>query len=151
MEKVIMGTRLPAKLWLDEVEDSCMSQIMDLTSLPFAFKHIAIMPDAHAGKGMPIGGVLATNGVIVPNAVGVDIGCGIFLNLNKVISTSQSSYLLQTSLVLILQNRHLFKVESLRKQFLILLFILMIESQRNNCTNLRHNGSQIRITKIFRF
>ena len=34
------------------------------------------MPDAHAGKGMPIGGVLATNGVIVPNAVGVDIGCG---------------------------------------------------------------------------
>ena len=71
-----MGTRLPAKLWLDEVEDSCMSQIMDLTSLPFAFKHIAIMPDAHAGKGMPIGGVLATNGVIVPNAVGVDIGSG---------------------------------------------------------------------------
>ena len=48
MEKVIMGTRLPAKLWLDEVEDSCMSQIMDLTSLPFAFKHIVIMPDAHA-------------------------------------------------------------------------------------------------------
>ena len=71
-----MGTRLPAKLWLNEVEDSCMSQIMDLTSLPFAFKHIAIMPDAHAGKGMPIGGVLATKGVIVPNAVGVDIGCG---------------------------------------------------------------------------
>ena len=66
MEKVIMGTRLPAKLWLNEVEDSCMSQIMDLTSLPFAFKHIAIMPDAHAGKGMPIGGVLATKGVIVP-------------------------------------------------------------------------------------
>ncbi|MBT9861447.1 RtcB family protein [Bacteroides xylanisolvens] len=76
MEKVIMGTRLPAKFWLNEVEDSCMSQIMDLTSLPFAFKHIAIMPDAHAGKGMPIGGVLATKGVIVPNAVGVDIGCG---------------------------------------------------------------------------
>ena len=50
MEKVIMGTRLPAKLWLDEVEDSCMSQIMDLTSLPFAFKHIAIMPDAHADR-----------------------------------------------------------------------------------------------------
>ena len=64
MEKVIMGTRLPAKLWLNEVEDSCMSQIMDLTSLPFAFKHIAIMPDAHAGKGMPIGGVLATISVV---------------------------------------------------------------------------------------
>ena len=71
MEKVIMGTRLPAKLWLNEVEDSCMSQIMDLTSLPFAFKHIAIMPDAHAGKGMPIGGVLATKGMII---YGVAIG-----------------------------------------------------------------------------
>lgn len=71
-----MGTRLPAKMWLDDVEDSCLAQIIDLASLPFAFKHIAIMPDAHAGKGMPIGGVLATKGVVVPNAVGVDIGCG---------------------------------------------------------------------------
>ena len=71
-----MGTRLPAKLWLDEVEDSCMSQIMDLTSLPFAFKHIALMPDCHSGYGMPIGGVLAVQNVVVPNAVGVDIGCG---------------------------------------------------------------------------
>lgn len=34
------------------------------------------MPDTHAGKGMPIGGVIATDGVIIPNAVGVDIGCG---------------------------------------------------------------------------
>ncbi len=71
-----MGTHLPAKLWLDSVEDKCMEQIINLASLPFAFKHIAIMPDAHTGKGMPIGGVLATKGVIIPNAVGVDIGCG---------------------------------------------------------------------------
>lgn len=71
-----MGTRLPANLWLAHVEDKCLEQIVNLASLPFAFKHIAIMPDAHAGKGMPIGGVLATHGVIVPNAVGVDIGCG---------------------------------------------------------------------------
>ena len=76
VQKEIMGTRLSAKLWLDEVEDSCMEQIIALASLPYAFHHIAIMPDAHAGKGMPIGGVLATKGVVVPNAVGVDIGCG---------------------------------------------------------------------------
>jgi len=44
--------------------------------LPFTFKHVAIMPDAHRGYGMPIGGVLATTDVIIPNAVGVDIGCG---------------------------------------------------------------------------
>lgn len=76
VQKVVLGTKLPAKLWLDEVEDSCMSQILALASLPFAYKHIAIMPDAHAGKGMPIGGVLATEDVVIPNAVGVDIGCG---------------------------------------------------------------------------
>ena len=76
VQKIVMGTRLPAKLWLDDVEDSCMAQIISLAALPFAFKHIAIMPDAHTGKGMPIGGVLATIGVVIPNAVGVDIGCG---------------------------------------------------------------------------
>lgn len=76
MEKVITAGRIPAKLWLNEVEPLCLEQIMNLTELPFAFHHIAIMPDAHAGLGMPIGGVLATQGVVVPNAVGVDIGCG---------------------------------------------------------------------------
>lgn len=76
VQKVIHGTSVPAKLWLNSVENSCMEQIVNLASLPFAFKHIAVMPDAHAGKGMPIGGVLATKGVVVPNAVGVDIGCG---------------------------------------------------------------------------
>ena len=76
IQREIMGTKLTAKLWLNEVEDSCMEQIVRLASLPYAFHHIAIMPDAHTGVGMPIGGVLATKGVVVPNAVGVDIGCG---------------------------------------------------------------------------
>ncbi len=76
IRKVVMGTRVPAKLWLSDVETSCMEQIVSLASLPFVFKHVAVMPDAHTGKGMPIGGVIATNGVVVPNAVGVDIGCG---------------------------------------------------------------------------
>jgi len=44
--------------------------------LPFAIHHIAIMPDAHVGYGMPIGAILATKDVVVVNAVGVDIGCG---------------------------------------------------------------------------
>lgn len=76
IQRVVRGTRVPAKLWLSDVENSCMEQIIILASLPYAFKHIAIMPDAHTGKGMPIGGVLATKGVVIPNAVGVDIGCG---------------------------------------------------------------------------
>jgi tRNA-splicing ligase RtcB len=74
--KVINTEKLPIKLWLDDIEDGAMEQVRHLANLPFAFKHIAIMPDSHQGYGMPIGGVMATEGVIVPNAVGVDIGCG---------------------------------------------------------------------------
>ena len=53
-----------------------LEQATNLANLPFVFKHIAIMPDAHQGYGMPIGGVMATKDVVIPNAVGVDIGCG---------------------------------------------------------------------------
>ena len=64
------------KIWTDNVEESAMRQIENLTTLPFLFHHLAIMPDVHAGMGMPIGGVLACKDVVIPNAVGVDIGCG---------------------------------------------------------------------------
>jgi len=76
MERELYIGRIPVKLWLNEIEDGAMKQVVNLASLPFAFKHIAIMPDCHQGYGMPIGGVLATKGVVIPNAVGVDIGCG---------------------------------------------------------------------------
>jgi len=74
--KVISSERLPIKMWLEDIEDGALQQAKNLANLPFAYKHIAIMPDSHQGYGMPIGGVLATEGVIIPNAVGVDIGCG---------------------------------------------------------------------------
>jgi len=67
---------LPIKMWLDDIEEGALEQAKNLARLPFAYKHIALMPDCHQGYGMPIGGVLATEGVIIPNAVGVDIGCG---------------------------------------------------------------------------
>ncbi len=63
-------------IWADRVEASAMEQIANLTTLPFLFHHLAIMPDVHTGKGMPIGGVLACTDAVIPNAVGVDIGCG---------------------------------------------------------------------------
>ena len=68
--------RIPIKLWLNKLEAGAMQQAKDLANLSIAFRHIAIMPDAHQGYGMPIGGVLATKDAIIPNAVGVDIGCG---------------------------------------------------------------------------
>lgn len=76
MKQVINTERVPIKLWLDDIEEGALQQAKNLANLPFAFKHIAIMPDSHQGYGMPIGGVLATQKYIIPNAVGVDIGCG---------------------------------------------------------------------------
>jgi tRNA-splicing ligase RtcB len=74
--KVINTERIPIKLWLNDIEDEALAQARNLANLSFAYKWIAIMPDSHSGYGMPIGGVMATRDVIVPNAVGVDIGCG---------------------------------------------------------------------------
>ena len=75
MEVKMINNR-PVKIWTDNVEESAMRQIENLTTLPFLFHHLAIMPDVHAGMGMPIGGVLACKDAVIPNAVGVDIGCG---------------------------------------------------------------------------
>ncbi|AFV12564.1 hypothetical protein Tph_c23770 [Thermacetogenium phaeum DSM 12270] len=70
----------PIKIWLEDlsqVDEGCLQQAVNLSNLPFVYKWPALMPDCHEGYGMPIGGVIATEGVIIPNAVGVDIGCGI--------------------------------------------------------------------------
>lgn len=75
MEVKMINNR-PVKIWTDNVEESAMRQIENLTTLPFLFHHLAIMPDVHVGMGMPIGGVLACKDAVIPNAVGVDIGCG---------------------------------------------------------------------------
>ena len=66
----------PVKIWAKSIDPHAWKEIMNLASLPFVFHHLAFMPDLHGGMGMPIGGILATKNVIIPNAVGVDIGCG---------------------------------------------------------------------------
>lgn len=76
MLHTISTERLPIKMWLGAAEEGSLAQARNLANLPFAFRQICLMPDTHQGYGMPIGGVLATKNVIVPNAVGVDIGCG---------------------------------------------------------------------------
>lgn len=74
--KIVTSEKKPIKLWLDDIEDGALSQAKNLANLPFVYKHIAVMPDAHLGYGMPIGGVMAAMDIVIPNAVGVDIGCG---------------------------------------------------------------------------
>lgn len=63
--------------WCKNPEQGALDQAKNLAMLSFAFRHIVLLPDAHQGYGMPIGGVMASEKVIVPNAVGVDIGCGV--------------------------------------------------------------------------
>jgi tRNA-splicing ligase RtcB len=62
--------------WCPDIEESALNQAKLLAEQPFTFKHMALMPDAHFGKTMPIGGVLATKDVIIPDCCGTDIGCG---------------------------------------------------------------------------
>jgi len=76
MKQVITTERIPIKMWLHDIDEQAMQQAKNIANLPFAFSHICLMPDTHVGYGMPIGGVFASKNVIIPNAVGVDIGCG---------------------------------------------------------------------------
>jgi len=68
----------PIKAWTRGVlfEDEARAQLARCAQLPFVFKHVAVMPDVHGGIGATVGSVVATQGAIVPSAVGVDIGCG---------------------------------------------------------------------------
>jgi tRNA-splicing ligase RtcB len=77
MIRTITSEKIPIKLWLEEIDSDTLEQARNLANLPFTHHHVAVMPDAHVGYGMPIGGVAATRGVVIPNAVGVDIGCGV--------------------------------------------------------------------------
>jgi tRNA-splicing ligase RtcB len=70
---------VPIKSWAFPLEDGALEQATNLSNLPFAIDHVALMPDAHQGYGMPIGGVLFAERAVVPYAIGVDIGCGVTL------------------------------------------------------------------------
>lgn len=85
----ISEMKVPLKIFvnqdqIDKLEPECIKQAIRLSSLPFAFHHTILMPDAHVGKGSPIGMVFASQNYILPNVVGVDIGCGMcFVKSNK--------------------------------------------------------------------
>lgn len=76
MEWIIDENKLPIYSWCADLEEQALNQAKNVSNLPFAFHHIALMPDCHLGFGMPIGCVAAFKNFVVPNAVGVDIGCG---------------------------------------------------------------------------
>ena len=76
-KKLEINTPAPVLSWANHAlghEETQMAK--NVASLPFVFKHVALMPDVHLGKGALVGSVIATKDAIVPAAVGVDIGCG---------------------------------------------------------------------------
>ena len=73
-------TAAPYEQWGEDIEPGAITQMQNACSLPHAFKG-ALMPDAHLGYGLPIGGVLATEDVVIPYAVGMDIACRMKLSV----------------------------------------------------------------------
>lgn len=74
----VPGRHVDIKMWtrVEDVEPVAMQQLRNISSLPWAVKHVAVMPDVHFGKGATVGSVIAMRDAVSPAAVGVDIGCG---------------------------------------------------------------------------
>jgi tRNA-splicing ligase RtcB len=68
--------KVPIKAWCADRDEGMVRQAENLANHPAIRERVCLMPDAHVGKGMPIGGVIACENALIPNAVGVDIGCG---------------------------------------------------------------------------
>lgn len=76
IQQTLNTSHVPVLVWTDDLDEASRQQLANLASLPFAYHHVAAMPDVHLGIGATIGSVLATQEAVVPAAVGVDIGCG---------------------------------------------------------------------------
>ena len=76
IQKVLPGVTVPIKIWTQDIEPEAEQQLVELSKMPFLFKHLAVMPDCHSGRGSTIGTVIATNNAIIPSSLGVDVGCG---------------------------------------------------------------------------
>lgn len=68
--------RVPVKIYTNDVDSKALTQLYNISQLPFIHHHIAAMPDVHVGKGATVGSVIPTVKALIPAAVGVDIGCG---------------------------------------------------------------------------
>lgn len=74
--ETMAGTRAPVRMWVDPntVEYGALNQVRNVANLPWTHG-VAVMPDAHYGKGATVGSVIAMRDAVSPAAVGVDIGC----------------------------------------------------------------------------
>jgi tRNA-splicing ligase RtcB len=73
----ISGANADILSWVTHsLEEDEMAMLRNVSRLPCLYKHVALMPDAHLGKGSMVGSVVATKDAVIPATVGVDIGCG---------------------------------------------------------------------------
>lgn len=85
----ISGNYTKAKVMIDDLEESCVAQITKFTNHPAFINPVAIMPDAHTGKGSCIGFSMSLMDKVIPQIVGVDVGCGMLaINIGKTLSLS---------------------------------------------------------------
>ncbi len=76
-QQLTASTNKPVLSWANHELGAKETQMAkNVASLPFVYKHVALMPDVHLGKGALVGSVIATKDAVIPAAVGVDIGCG---------------------------------------------------------------------------
>ena len=73
----LSGARAPTLMWAheDQIEAQALAQLRSIAALPWV-AGLRVMPDVHLGKGATVGSVIAMRDAVAPNAVGVDIGCG---------------------------------------------------------------------------
>src|SRR5512141_1991329 len=80
MARVIAASgrqRVPIVVWARHARQEAFALLERIAGQPYVFGHVAAMPDLHAADGVAVGTVFATEGVIVPSALGGDLGCGI--------------------------------------------------------------------------
>src|SRR6266568_4277831 len=70
-------SRLPILIWGRTAPEGALAQLERIAAQPYVVGHVAAMPDLHVAHGIAVGTVLATDGVVVPSALGGDLGCGV--------------------------------------------------------------------------
>lgn len=84
---------VPVFMWNKgvQIEEEAINQLKNLAQMPFVYKHVAAMPDTHYGIGATVGSVFASQGAVIPAAVGVDIGCGMIAARTNFLTPSACS------------------------------------------------------------
>ena len=148
-EQLELATTHPVLSWANHELASAETQMAkNVASLPFVFKHVALMPDVHLGKGALVGSVIATKEAIMPAAVGVDIGC--FTGDTQVPLVDGKSY----AIAELAENNKEFLVYSCTKTGRVMAAKATAKLTRNNAPLIKvvlDNGEEIKCTPDHQF